>query len=518
MKCLRDQWLVWSPDIKHSRTPFGRIHNVLHYIGYYNEALSQGTATLFDFKSDGQTMQYSRDDGVQWCTVDLSRWPELVRFIMNSLEERISMQLPNGFTPSDLLTSSVKDDLSHNPPHLQLENSSWMDKNAQELKQRMLSQTEDRHRLTSQGVVQADRLETYLKQDQEIRGLIAALFATTTSVCLRPAQYKSINLNFGMDQERNVWLINGRFLFGKPVAKQRSVDFADTLYWLPRQITHSLSIFLFFLQPFINDILGAKNYHYAGHLWPVWPPKSDIVSLWSGTHVNQAVRRYTKEVLKVALDCQTIRQIAEGFLRQKFPPLFEPFNTSGGFQGNGVYHIDHVLQRYAQHHGFQRLVEPLGIKQDKIAAVLMVSDIWQALVKIEPQNEIWFPIAVDTFIFPATSHKDLTYAEAQQLKKTTLFSKPIDSQSLSKGLKLLEISDFFDLNVSLSVIPFDRDSSYLKRSEEIAHGLDCARILLRVVRCLLFGTGGPRYAQRPPLGGIHFQDLVEAGSMVRRFQ
>jgi hypothetical protein len=372
---------------------------------------------------------------------------------MNSLEEKISMQLPNGFTPSDLLTSSVKDDLSHNPSHLQLENSSWMDKNAQELKHCMLSQTEDRHRLTSQGVVQADRLETYLKQDQEIRGLIA----TTTSVCLRPAQYKSINLSSGMDQERNVWLINGRFLFGKSVAKQCSVDFANTLYWLPRKMTDSLSIFLFFLQPFINDILGAKNYHYAGHLWPVWPPKSDIVSLWSGTHINQAVRRYTKKVLNVPLDCQTIRQMAEGFLRQKFPSLFEPFNTSGSL-GNGVYHIDHVLQRYIQHHRLQRLVEPLGIKQDKIAAVLVVSDIWQALVKIEPQNEIWLPIAVDTFIFPATSHQDLAYAEVQQLKKTTLFSKPIDVQSLSKGLKHLEISDFFDLNVSLSGIPFDRGS------------------------------------------------------------
>lgn len=41
---------------------------------------------------------------------------------------------------------------------------------------------------------------------------------------------------------------------------------------------------------------------------------------------------------------------------------------------------------------------------------------------------------------------------------------------------------------------------------------------MRVVRCLLFGTGGPRYAQRPPLGGIIFQDLVEAGAMVNLYQ
>ncbi|KAF8346247.1 hypothetical protein F5887DRAFT_1073895 [Amanita rubescens] len=494
VKCLRDQWLTWSPNIKHSRTPFGRIHNILHFISRFS--YGAGTATQFDFKLDGQIIQYSRDDGIHWHTVNFGQWPELVHFIMDSLEEKITMQLPSGLAPSDLLTSSIEDDLSSNPPHLQPANSTWMNSNAQEFKNRMLSPTEGRHHLISQGKLQQDFLETYLQHDQEIRGLVAALVATTTSVCLRPAQYKSININSGTKQQRNIWLIDGRFLLGKPAAKQRSIDFADTLYWLPRKITHMLSIFFFFQQPFIDDILGVDNGQYAIHLWPLWPSKSNTVVLWSGVHINQAVRKYTKKILNIALDCQTIRQIAEGFLHQKFPHLFEAFNTSGDFLGNrDTYHIDHVLQRYAQHCGLGRLVEPLKIKKDKIAALLMVSDIWQALIKIEPQNEIWLPIATDTFIFPATSHRDLAYVEAQQLREAT---KLIDEQSLSKGLELLENPNFFNI----------------EHSENSVHSLECARIFLRVVRHLLFGTGGPRYAQRPPLGGVHFQDLVEAGAMI----
>ncbi|KAF8665016.1 hypothetical protein AX14_006689 [Amanita brunnescens Koide BX004] len=416
---------------------------------------------------------------------------------MDSLEEKISMQLPGSLTPSDLLTSSIKDDLSSDPPHLQPENSTWMNNNAQKFKHHMLSPIEGRHHLISQGKLQQDFLETYLQQDQEIRGLIAALVATTTSVSLRPAQYKSININSGMKQQRNIWLIDGRFLLGKPAAKQRSMDFADTLYWLPRKITHILSIFFFFQQPFIDDILGVENQQYAIHLWPLWPSKSNTTVLWSGIHINKAVRKYTKKILSIALDCQTIRQIAEGFLRQKFPPLFEAFNTSSDFLGKHTYHIDHVLQQYAQHCGLERLVEPLQIKKDKIAALLMVSDIWQALIKIEPQNEIWLPIATDTFIFPATLHRDLAYVEAQQLRQT---SKPISEQSLSEGLKLLENSNFFNIDHSEDSVHHD--------------SFESACIFLRVVRHLLFGTGGPRYAQRPPLGGIHFQDLVEAGAMI----
>jgi hypothetical protein len=159
-------------------------------------------------------------------------------------------------------------------------------------------------------------------------------------------------------------------------------------------------------------------------------------------YINKAVRKYTKTILKVVLDCQMIRQMAEDAFCQKFPLLFEAFYASGNFLANDTYHIDQVLCSYAQQFGLERLVEPLQIGKDRIAVVLMVSDIWQALIKVEPQNDVWLPIATDTFIFPATSHKDLAYIEAQQLKGRKLLNGPIEEQSLLECLKHLEVSDF----------------------------------------------------------------------------
>jgi hypothetical protein len=71
------------------------------------------------------------------------------------------------------------------------------------------------------------------------------------------------------------------------------------------------------------------------------------------------------------------------------------------------------------------------------------------LIKVEPKNEAWLPIATDTFMFPTTQHKDLAYMEAQHLKETAFLSSPIDVQILTEGLRLLENSDFFSFDVSL---------------------------------------------------------------------
>lgn len=442
MKCLSDQWLVWSADIKHSGTPFGHIHHVLHFVT--RSSYSLGTATCLKSTLDGQTLMYSPNDGIHWKAVNFSQWSTLVHTIIGTLEDKISMQLPECLTFSDLLTGTVTDDLSHAPPHRQIQNSAWMDGNAKKFKYHMLLPTEQRHHLFSEGKLQTEQLQAYLQCDQEIRGLIAALVATTTSVCPRSFQFKSFLIGSDENQRRNVWLLNNRFILGKPTAKQRSTCFADTLYWLPSKITNALLVFLYFQQPFIHSVLGLDQ--YSIHLWPLWPTKSD--TLWCGKDINKVVQKYTNMILEVPLNCQAIRQLGEGLLRQKFPLLFEPFHLSTHLV-TGAYHIDHVLQQYAQEKSLECLVEALMMRKDRIAAVLLVSDIWQALIRVEQKSEIWLPIAIDTFIFPATEHRDLAYVKAQQLKETAFPSNLINVQNLTEGLRLLENPDFFSFDVSL---------------------------------------------------------------------
>jgi hypothetical protein len=191
---------------------------------------SLGSATCFDFPLDGQTIRHSSDEGTNWHTIYFSQWPSLINKLVESLEDKIAMQLPEGLEFSSLLTAPLADDLSRYPPHLQVHNNHWMVDSSQLLKRYMLSSSESQHCLTSNGDIQQLQLNRYLQRDQEIRGLIAALVATTTSVCLRPSQFESILIGSNATQQRNIWLLYGRFVLVKPAAKQRSIHFADTLY------------------------------------------------------------------------------------------------------------------------------------------------------------------------------------------------------------------------------------------------------------------------------------------------
>jgi hypothetical protein len=277
---IRDQWLMWSPEVRHAGTPFGHIHHVLHIIS--RRSYSLGTATCFDFSNDGQTMRHSVDQGVNWNNVDFSLWPKLVNNLMEQIEEHISWQLPESLTISSLLTNNVMDDLSPNAPHMQTENSIWMTNNATLLKVHMLHQPEARHSLMLNGTLQLHQVEKYLQRDQEIRGLIAALMATTTGLCLRPFQYKSIKIGSDAKNDRNIWILEGRFLFGKPAAKQLSVGFADTLFWLPRRVTRPLSVFFYFLQPFIDDTLDKNTL-------PVFHPSLAAVACKIGNEIRSSL-------------------------------------------------------------------------------------------------------------------------------------------------------------------------------------------------------------------------------------
>ena len=128
--------------------------------------------------------------------------------IIKSLKSKISMQLPEGLTFSDILSCDVKDDISYAPPHQQTQNSTCMNNNALMFKDLMLSSNEQQHLLILQEKIQ-EQLHVYLQHDYEIRGLIAALVATTTSVCLCPFQFKSNLIGADAKQQCNVCLLGG---------------------------------------------------------------------------------------------------------------------------------------------------------------------------------------------------------------------------------------------------------------------------------------------------------------------
>ncbi|KAF8346795.1 hypothetical protein F5887DRAFT_1072887 [Amanita rubescens] len=501
-------WLKWSTNLQLFNTPFARIQSISYIIT--PSSFSQDTATQFDFKEDGQVVAYTRD-GFSWKSINFYKWSSFTLSIMNELQEEVSRQLPEGLMLPDIISHQLlQDDLSARPFHLQEANASWACKSRQIFQEKMLSMEETRHGLfTAGGKAVRHQLNHYLKRDQKIRALLVTLMASTTAVCMRAFQFQSlmVNLKENPQLERNIWLVSGRFVIGKPKAKQRHIDFAQTLFWLPPQVTDHLAALLSIIQPFICELLDGlqeEGHLYNSHLLPFIPPDLEFdsdesaVENWDGSRVNNVVKEKTQKKLKISLDIPLIRQLAEGVLRHKIPLLFEFFHSPDNVHlEKDKYHFLGTLKLYTERLHLQRLSNLTGIALDQVAACLMVCDIWQALHRLVAHQDCWKHIVRDSCIFPALDYRDLAYSEAQFLKKLSYYSLD-SSRTLSQGLALLAQPGF----------------SECENSGPCSQAFLCAKAFLQVIRLLLFGPGPPRYAQTPPLGGLLLKDFATAGAML----
>lgn len=422
-------------------------------------SFSQDTTTQFDFKEDGQVVTYTRD-GFSWKSIDFYQWSPFTLSIIKELQEEISGQLPDDLMLSDIISNQLlRDDLSMRPFHLQEANADWVCKSQLTFQNKMSSTKERRHRLFSAGEqIVRSQLCHYLQKDQKIRELLVTLMSTTTAVCMRAFQFQSliVNLTDSPQLERNVWLVLGRFAIGKPKAKQRNIDFAPTLFWLPPQISDALAALLLIIQPFICkllDDLHEEGHLYHSHLLPFIPAilESDsdqsAMENWDGSRVNDVVKKKTQKELKISLDIPSIRQLAEGVLRHKIPFLFEFFHSPGNVHlDKDEYHFFGALKLYAKDLHLQRLSNLTGIALDRVAACLMVCDIWQGIHRLVPHQDYWKNITRDSYVFPALDHMDLAYSEAQFLKK---LNHSLNIKVLSQGLALLAQPGFSESEVHL---------------------------------------------------------------------
>jgi hypothetical protein len=405
-------------------------------------ALQQSSLTQFDINRDGQTVTYTRD-GVVWHSTNFQGWSMLLQTILDRIEVLVSNQLPCGMAISDLTDHQIVDDYSKAAPHKQDQNQAWMEERMEIFKSKMLSSNEERHQLLKNGKLVPKNVYEYIKKDQEIRGLLSALLALSSSVTMRAFQFKSIIVDSCDGFERNVWIVGNRFVAGKPKAKQLNASFADVLFWFPRRSTPTCAVLLFYQMPLICSLLsmlGITEHFYASHLWPL-PPNTKAKSMvWDGPLVSKTIKDISREAIKAEVDPGLIRQMVEAIFHDKIPSLFEVFQSRNNLNlEKGSYCFSECLKKYANHHGLHNLAYAANMSVDRTAACLIVVDIWQCMHKIEPRNEIWQPMVQNSYIFPTTTHEDLAYLEAQNLKQTVwvMYRLIIDQEVLTRGLKLL---------------------------------------------------------------------------------
>lgn len=367
--------------------------------------------------------------------------------------------MPSGMLASDLVDGAIADDMTKNSPHRQDQNRPSMEAKLKIFKTRMLSANEERHKLLkSSGELDDPKVYQYLERDQYIRGLLSAYIATSSGVPMRAFQFASIAYDSGQGFDRNMWALRNRFHLGKPIAKQRHLDFADVLFSIVEELTGDLSVLLFYEQPFICSLLDdlgfkGEEHKYATHVWPLIPKKASLnaVKVWSGQQISRSLRSISHEIIGCALDPALVRQMAEGLLREKIPSLFEVFHSRDNFHlEKGSYRFSDCLQSYANNKGLQALANVAGISLQRTAACLIIVEIWQCIHKIQIPNPIWQPMVGPSFLFQTTAHLHLAHMTAKNITQTIsiIYRRNIDQDALTRGLKSLENTNYPELIVS----------------------------------------------------------------------
>jgi hypothetical protein len=397
-------------------------------------------------------------DGTIWHKIDYQKWSSFLLQIISTIKNKIAQQMPSGMDIFEVANSITSDDFSKKAPHRQDHNKINAEIAAEIFQGKMMSPAENKHNLFDDDGTLSDRnLKKYVEQDQDIKALLCTLLAACSAVPMRPWQFASIAFDSCTAADRNLWIVDGQFVVGKPKAKQWNLDFADTAFWFPRDVTSELIVYVYYQQPFISCLLKKKGIDgllYASHVWalPSKLSRKTYSNVWNGQDVNRKVRSISQKFIGTPADLPLLRQASEGLLRNKIPALFQIFQSRENlYLEEGSYQHKSSLDSYAIRHNLKGLAVATGMPLDVISACLIIGKIWLCMHKIEDADPIWQPLVVDSYIFPTVAHDALAFLAAQNQKMIsyTTSKHSFDQDSLTRGVILLADTDFLEVEVRL---------------------------------------------------------------------
>ena len=383
------------------------------------------------------------------------------------LDSVVRAQLPADMDLSELYnnTDIIHDDFLSRSPPFQNSNKAWFQPRFEAFREKMLSTEECRHRLTRDGKLDPDAVSTYIKADQEVRGLVAVLLAFSSGPCMRSFQYESIVIDSTEQGPRNVWFMDRRLVTGKPRAKQISLQSADSFFPFPRRATAALIVLLFYQQQLIYDTLRTlqvQGHLYASHAWPAAPsPSRSSPSLpgsppqpgkaWSGSKINDVLKSFSSEHLGAAIDCGLIRQLAEGIFRDKIPLFFGSFYfKEAPTLADNNYCFLECLTAYANKCGLRPFATTQNVPLDRVAACMLVADVWQCMHQLQAPEEIWKPVLDGSYLLPSDAHDKEAYMEAQSFRLiASIHDRQLGFANVCQAWQLLGTQKFPEVMVRI---------------------------------------------------------------------
>ncbi|KIL56003.1 hypothetical protein M378DRAFT_1039922 [Amanita muscaria Koide BX008] len=385
-----EPWLTIRPAGGRS-TPFSRLHYVWLKVDRY--ALEETGSMQFNSSGDGHTWSFGRL-GVPPKQIDMRTWAMACEAAGTGFREAVlSLAIDADFVEKSMsLMHKIKDEGIRLAPHRQVQNLTWMAPIQSWLRKVVFDQIS-----TIDAEIDLHQANCWLKKEQMALESLANVFLLSTGVSFRGWQLSSIRFDCSESSNRNVWIVDETFIATHPKAKQRNKEFTPTLVAFPKQLFPHISIYLYLIRPVACEVLKALHRDSSCHSSVLWAHSipseghsSQPLTAWSGHDVALCTGKLTKNITGIAITPLLARQVTQAIFRDKFPQLFSDVPTE--------LNVLNELYLYGNRCGFPSWADLPG---EAAVKLLAVSQIWQAMLEVEPVVSMWMPLVEGSHIFPS---------------------------------------------------------------------------------------------------------------------
>lgn len=366
----------------------------------------------FTSMQDGYRWKFGR--GSQSTTLDMRVWSVACKAAIEAFQASVISLSCGSFDGlfSVFCGHRIEDEKVKAAPHRQSCNQSWMQPITDDLALEIYKSLKD-----NKGHLNSSKAVMWFQQEQFALSSLAQIFCLAVGVPFRGWQLASVYWDCSQTQKRNVWVLkDGRVIVSHPQAKQRNKVTAPTLVSFPQTMSSLLSFYLFVIRPIACKILSDLQLDSSLHSTTVWvhsiapkKKKIQVPSPWTGVHVSQVLQNFTKTKMGWAMSPLSGRQATQAVFRDMFPQLFSSPGGKSSFK---------ELDQYGHQCGFPSWKD---LSVEKGVRLLAVSQIWQALLNIDPVNPVWRSMVENSLMFSSEETKNLEKASFCAHRQIGLF-------------------------------------------------------------------------------------------------
>ncbi|KAG5222651.1 hypothetical protein IMY05_C2442001000 [Salix suchowensis] len=270
----------------------------------------------FSISRNSQVLELSdsHDDPL---SVNLQRWRSVtIELITSALSDAVSSMIPEACreTVQAFNFCDIIDDFTPHPVYRQEANAARLSVLIDLIVTTLLTpSTSNCCLVDSNGRIIDDRHLTWLKREQNLLGIVVAIFVLASGPCFRSFQFSKLQYCGTPERDRNLYFFSSTFIgLANPPAKQINARIAPTTLLFPPSASTGIRIYFFVLRAVGERLLchaGKDIPRYSTTIWVNTLPdhrRKNQKYEWTGTDIDSAVKNLTTRHLGFGLSCATV--------------------------------------------------------------------------------------------------------------------------------------------------------------------------------------------------------------------